>query len=169
VADRFVVTPEASRLTANARSTLHPVSYRGPLAGRIDAVVTEARFDTTEPITATLEMDLRHLESGDAHLDNELRRRLDVDRHPQVRAVVEHVEPVRGDVYRLLGELTLHGVTQAIEGDATVTLDDGRMKAAGSVTLDLRRFGIKPPSLLLVRLHPEVEILIELAAVLEGS
>jgi polyisoprenoid-binding protein YceI len=161
---RFVVTASASQLRANARSTVHPFSYRAPVTGAVDASLRDGRFDTAAPITASLEIDLDTLRGDDALVDGEMRRRLDVQRYPRAKATVLDVSAGGGDVYRLRGELSLHGKTRPLEGDATVTLEGDQLRATGSITIDIREFGIKPPSLLIMRVHPEIEITIDLVA-----
>lgn len=161
---RFAIDSGMSRLTAKARSSLHPISYQAPLSGHLDAGVTDGAFVTTEPITATLEVVLDELRSTDAHLDAELQRRLDIRRFPRASAVVHRVDALGHDTYRLHAALTLHGTSRSLEGTATVTLHGGRLHATGSVRVDIRHFGIKPPSLLMLRVNPEVEITIDLVA-----
>jgi polyisoprenoid-binding protein YceI len=161
---RFVVAAESSQLRAAARSTVHPISYQAPLTGAIDAAIRDGGFDVTTAITASLDVDLNALRGTDPLADAEMRRRLDVQRYPVAKATVTDVTSRGGDLYRLRGELSLHGKMRALEGDATVTLVGDRLHATGSLTIDIREFEIKPPSLLLVRVHPEVEITIDLVA-----
>jgi polyisoprenoid-binding protein YceI len=158
------VASEGSELMANARSNVHPMTYRAPIRGSLEASVRDGRFDVDAPVTASLEVDLDDLHGDDPKTDREMRRRIDVQRYPRARAVVEHVSSDGGDLYRLSGELTIRGKTQPLEGNATVTLDGDRLHATGAVTIDIRDYGIKPPSLLLLRVHPEVEITIDLTA-----
>jgi polyisoprenoid-binding protein YceI len=166
---RFVVVPDGSRLSALARSSLHPFSYRAPLLGEIEASVRDGAFDVTAPITGALQVDLDDLRGDDPRTDSELHRRLDTQRFPRARAAVQEVTPSGGDAYRLIGELTLRGQTRPLAGDATLTLDGDELHAVGSLTIDLRDFGIKPPSLLILRVHPEIEIAIDLVATLDGN
>lgn len=158
------MTAANSLLRANARSSVHTFTYTAPLTGEINAVVTDAGFDVSTPIDGVLEVDLDLLTGDDPRTDSEMHRRLDTQRFPRARACVRRVERRDGDRYWLSGELTLHGKTRPLEGDATVTLDGDRLHAVGALTLDLRSFGIKPPSLLLLRVHPDVHISIDLYA-----
>jgi polyisoprenoid-binding protein YceI len=164
---RFVVTPEESQLSAIARSSLHAFSYRAPLTGEIEATVRDGQFDLASAISGKLEVDLDSLRGDDPHTDGEMQRRLDTQRFPRARAAVQHVTTNGGDAYRLSGELTLRGQTRPLEGDATVTLAGDQLHATGSLTIDLREFGIKPPSLLILRVHPEIDITIDLVAVVD--
>jgi polyisoprenoid-binding protein YceI len=164
---RFVVTANASQLRALARSTVHPFNYQAPVTGSVDANVRDGRFDVAAPITASFEVDLDDLQGDDPRADREMRRRLDVQRYPRAKASVHEVTWGDGDSYRLRGELSLHGKTRPLEGSATVTLVGDQLRAIGSLTIDIRDFGIKPPSLLVLRVHPEVEIAIDLIADLD--
>jgi polyisoprenoid-binding protein YceI len=164
----FVVDPARSLLTVNARSNVHPIRYGAPLAGRIDAETIADGFDLDAPIIARLEVALGELHAGDPLHDAELRRRLDLRRFPTAAAAVADVVHLDADEYRLGGTLSLLGVTRTLSGTATVTLDAGELRAAGSVDLDIREFGIKPPRLLLLRVEPIVEVAIRLYAQTAG-
>jgi hypothetical protein len=167
---RFVVDSDASRLTAHARSTVHALTYRAPLTGEIEATPAGAGgFDLAQPISGVLEVDLAQVRGDDRLTEAEMRRRLEVKRHPHVKAVIDRVTAAgTRDGFHLGGQLSLHGRTVRLEGDAVVTLDGDRMHATGSVTLDVREFGIRPPSLVLVRVNPAVVVEIDLFAVRSG-
>jgi hypothetical protein len=162
----FVVTPASSELRAFARSSVHEFTYRAPLTGSIEAAVVGSGFDVSGPITGALELDLESLHGTDPRADREMQRRLDTQRFPRARAAIQQVSASGDDAYRLAGELTLRGQTRPLEGDATVTLIGDQLHATGKITIDLRDFGIKPPSLLILRVHPEVQITIDLTATL---
>jgi polyisoprenoid-binding protein YceI len=164
---RFVVAAGASQMSAFARTTAHPFGYRAPITGAVEASLRDGDFDLDVPITAALEVDLDALEGDNPRVDGEMRRRLDIQRFPRVKATVLHVSAGAGDVYRLRGELTLHGKTRPMQGDAVVTLDGNQLHAKGALTIDIREFGIKPPNLLIVRVHPQIEVTIDLVADLE--
>lgn len=166
---RFVVVAGESQLTALARSTVHHFTYRAPLTGEIEAAVRDGGFDLGTPITGSLEVDLDSLRGDDPHTDGEMQRRLDTQRFPRARAKVHQVTSNGDDTYRLTGELTLRGTTKPLEGDATVTLTGDTLRAVGSLTVDLRSFNIKPPSLLILRVHPEIEVSIDLIAAVNGD
>jgi polyisoprenoid-binding protein YceI len=166
---RLVVVPAESQLTAEAHSSLHGFTYRAPLSGEILATVADGRFDLSEGVTARLEIDLELLKGDGPGLDGEMARRLDIRRYPVATAVIDSVVAVAGDVFSLAGTLTLHGRTRPLAGEATVTFDGGRMHATGSVVIDVRDFGIKPPSLLVVRVDPHATIRIDLVAATAGE
>jgi polyisoprenoid-binding protein YceI len=161
---RFVVVPDASQLVANAHSSIHSFTYRAPLSGAIDAGTVDSGFDLGTPITGSLEVDLDLLKGDDPHTDSEMHRRVETHRYPKAKATITDVSANGGDGYRVGGSLTLHGRTQPLEGDATVSLDGDRIHAVGTIEVDVRDFEIKPPSLLILRVHPVVTIDIDLVA-----
>lgn len=165
---RFTVA-DASRLVANARSSVHPITYRAPLTGHIDASVSDDHFDLSAPVTAAFDVALEDLRGDDPHTDSEMRRRIDVQRYPLAHASVSGVTSVGDDRYRLACDLTLHGQTRQLEGEADVTLNGAMLNAVGSVTIDIRDFGIKAPRLLMLKVYPEVEIIINLQATRDDS
>jgi hypothetical protein len=61
--------------------------------------------------------------------------------------------------YRMSGELTLHGRSCSVDGDATIDVgEDGRWPFDGVMELDIRDFGIEPPKLLMFKVSPEIEV-----------
>jgi polyisoprenoid-binding protein YceI len=163
------VTPDGSQVSALARSSIHPFTYRGTLTGEVNAHVVDGHFDVTEPITGQLEVDLDSLRADDRHVEGEMQRRLDTQRYPRAKASVQRVTASGDDAYWLSGELALHGKTRPLEGKATVTLDGEKLHATGTLTIDLRDFGVKPPRLAMLRVRPEIEISIDLIAQLDGG
>ena len=74
------------------------------------------------------------------------------------------LSPAPDGGYTGAGRLDFHGVTGALEGMVRVTLnDEEEVVIEGSAGLDVTDFGIRPPSLLMVKLHPQVRV--ELTAV----
>jgi polyisoprenoid-binding protein YceI len=68
---------------------------------------------------------------------------LESERYPDIIFVSRVVEPAGENAYRVLGDLTLHGVTRAV----TVNVIRQQGRYTGSATLKQTDFGIKPVSL----------------------
>jgi polyisoprenoid-binding protein YceI len=134
--------------------------------GFIDADTTggQLHFDVTPK--AHLELEVDRLESGNRMYDHELERRLDVRRYPRVKGDVSDVLPIDGgNRCRVKGDLSLHGVTRSVEGEVTFrVLDDDTIEIEGEKTIDMRSFGLEPPKILVLRVHPEVKIRARLIA-----
>ena len=66
--------------------------------------------------------------------------------------------------YEGVGELDFHGVTGPLQGVLSVSVNaDDDLVIEGSAEFDVTDFGVRPPSLLMVKVHPEVRV--ELSAV----
>src|SRR5205807_1758526 len=80
---KYLVTPERSRIVAEARSSLHPVRMEtAGLQGHVEAEVIDGQPRLGLPTRIELEASL--LRSGNALLDSELQRRLEVRRYPRI-------------------------------------------------------------------------------------
>ena len=156
---RFTIQSDRSHLKVRARSTLHPIHGTGPLKGHVDAVIADGKFDLGEPPTGTVQLEIADIRGEDEHFDEEMKRRLDADRYPSIVGVITGAEQKSGGIYYLTGDLTFHGQTQTVSGDIKVRFRGDRyMQAEGVLQLDIRDFGIKPPKVLMLKVHPEIEV-----------
>ena len=169
---RFLLVGELCELTATARSTLHPVRAVAPLSGWVEATVTDGEPRPGAPVTARLELPLSTLRVDNALLGREVDRRLEAKRHPLVIAEVERVTAELDDAtgaatgrYRVAGQLTLHGVRQPLTGTARLRVGPGgELAVSGRTRLDIRDFGLRPPSMLGLRVQPEVDVVLRIVA-----
>jgi polyisoprenoid-binding protein YceI len=107
-------------------------------------------------------IDLTTLRSGNALYDAELAQRLTVRRFPE--AVVELDRAIMSaDRYQLSGEVTLHGQTRRLTGSVSAKPADGGWLITGEHVFDVRDFEISVPSLLMVRIYPDVRVNMSLA------
>jgi len=162
---RFVLVPERSELWAEARSTLHPVRVHTiGLTGEIAAEVGGERILLATPTQVDFES--RRLRSGGALIDRELQRRLDVPRYPSIRAELVTASPgVEPDSLRLIGTLGFHGVTRTLDVEVKVRLEDSAtLLVEGGRPIDMRDFGLPPPSFLLFKVDPLVQVRARLVA-----
>jgi polyisoprenoid-binding protein YceI len=160
-----VVHAERSTVTLRASSTLHQITRTVPVTGHLDATITDRRLDPSDPVEGRLELPLELLKAGDAY-DGEIQRRLDAQRYPLAVAQLRSASSAAGGhgQYTMTGDLSLHGRTVAVEGRAQVDCDGDRLILRGSLSFDLREFGIKPPKILLLRMHPEVRAELSMVA-----
>ena len=60
------------------------------------------------------------------------------------------------------GEISFHGKTRTFaHGMQIEAIDDG-IALTGEDVFDIREFGMKPPSMLMVRVYPEITVRVEL-------
>ena len=156
---RYELQPDVSLVHVFARSTLRPFTGAAPISGHLDVSVRDGRLDLDQPCAGELRLRVDELRGEVPHLDRELRNRMDSIRYPTVTAVLTEVRPGSAGGYRMSGELTLHGRTKLVSGDATVVVKpDGPLTLQGVLHLDMRDFGLVPPRLLVLRVHPEIEV-----------
>jgi polyisoprenoid-binding protein YceI len=164
---RYRVIPERSHLWAEARSSLHPVHVETTgLTGDIEAEVVDGQVRLGAPFR--VDIDAERLRSGNMLIDVELQRRLETKKFPRVIGAVSAATAAEGG-WRLSGELTLHGVARATDAQVTVrVVDDTTIEIEGEKTIDMRDYGLNPPKLLLLRVHPDVKVRARLVATRAG-
>jgi polyisoprenoid-binding protein YceI len=157
----FRIDSSRSRLWADARSSLHPIRVETDgLEGEIDVELEDGAPKLDPSPTGRLELDVERLKTGNRLYDRELERRLEVRRYPRLRGTATRVEAAgtKGR-YKVRGELSFHGTKSAVDGEVTVrVVDENTLEVEGERTFDMRQFGLEPPSLLLVKVHPDVKI-----------
>lgn len=132
-------------------------------------VEAEPGEGTTLPrlgVPTRVEVETQRLRSGNGLVDGELQRRLDARKFPRIRGELARVSAgTTAGTCRLTGELTLHGVTRSLEVEVTVRqLDPRTLEIVGGRAIDMRDFGLPPPSFLMFRMQPEVQVRARLIA-----
>lgn len=155
--------PEGSAVLVEARSTAGRISF-GTQA--IEGYVCASRYEGVllvhpEPF-ARLEVDLRTLRSGNAIYDAELAQRLNTRRFPWARVELETAHRV-GDRFQVAGPVTIHGETRIITGSVSVSPDEDGLRIQGEHVFDIRDFEIAMPSVLMLRIYPDVRIFLALS------
>jgi polyisoprenoid-binding protein YceI len=154
--------PERSKFVAEARSTVHAIRVdTDGFKGYIDVVLDGDHIKVDAPVTGHVEFPVEKLKTGNGLYDRELERRLEVRRYPRIRGEVRGVQALRpGKRYRVRGELTFHGRTNTVEGDVTIRVVDGgrALEIEGERAFDIRDYGLEPPKLLMLRVHPDVMV-----------
>ena len=163
---RFTFTAERSCVWVSGRSSLHPINTetRG-LTGWIEAALKpDGTLDLTVPVTGSLEVAADRLSSGNLLYDRELKRRIDAKTYPTIFGQLNHVAATSdAHRYEVTGDLTFHGKTRSFTHDMEIHVQDGKeITLAGSDVFDLREFNMKPPSMLMLKVYPEVAVRVEL-------
>lgn len=148
-----------------ARSSLHPIHGEATgLEGSIEADVTDGRVDFGDTPKIRVELPVEQLKSGKALEDAELQRRIDAKRYPTIRGEVREIKEAAGGQYRARGDLTFHGVTRPVEGEVSVKVDGDSLVIEGEQTFDIRDFGVDPPKILMLKVHPDVKVRVRVVA-----
>jgi polyisoprenoid-binding protein YceI len=157
---RWTIIPERSRLSAEARSSLHPIrAETDRLTGAFEAEIGPVGADLRVPPSGQLRLEAAALRTGNVLYDREIARRVEIARYPEMRGEIRGVERLPDGRYRIRGDLSFHGVTCGIAGDVALRmLDDRTVELEGETILDMRDFGLEPPRLLMLRVHPDVRV-----------
>jgi polyisoprenoid-binding protein YceI len=103
-------------------------------------------------------------------IDREMKRRIDARRYPTIAGELSEMKATADGRFAARGTLTFRGVTREVEGELQVT-DDGNGGAhiTGSQVFDVRDFDFEPPKILMLKVHPDVTVRIDIVAEPEGT
>jgi DNA-binding PadR family transcriptional regulator len=167
---RFLLTPDRSVALIEVRSTVGPISFGAVgITGHIEAVVTEGKVIAEPPPSAHIEIAVDGLRSGNSLYDAELLRRIDARRFPTAAIdLSECMVSGDGGRYRVSGEITFHGVTRPAHGTVNVAERAGeRLVVTGEQVFDIRDFDVPSPTVLMLRIYPDVRVHLHVEAELE--
>ncbi len=162
---RYILDSFRSCVWVSGRSSLHPINTetRG-ITGWFEAAAREdGSLDLDQPVFGALELAVERLTSGNQLYDRELRRRIDARRYPTISGRLIHIA-LEGahPAYMVTGEISFHGKTRTFEHGMQIELSGEDIALTGEDVFDIREFGMKPPSMLMVRVYPEITVRVEL-------
>ena len=152
----------APALTLTGEYTLDPAHSRIGFVAR-HAMVTKVRgsfnefegsgyFDAEEPANSSLEVTIKaaSIDTRNADRDSHLRSNdfFDMDAHPDIRFASSSVERVADDAYKVVGDLTIKGVTKPVTidfeytGAAVDPFDNQRIGFEGSAVVNRKDWGV---------------------------
>ena len=168
---RYRLDPDRSRVWIEATSSLHPIrSETLGVEGSFEAEMSDdGRINPSVATRARIELPVRNLSSGNPLLDREMQRRIAARTYPHISGVLTAMKQVGDDRrYLVTGDVTFRGVTKAVEDAMHVTAPDDRtLLLEGQHVFDIRDFGMDPPRILTLRVHPEVTVRVALLATRE--
>ena len=169
---RFRFDSTRSYLQVSGRSSLHPIDTetRG-ITGWIEVSPSnDGALDLAAPVAGELELAVNRLTSGNHLYDRELRRRINARRYPTIGARLVGVAPSAGKgTYLVTGDVTFHGRTLTFEHDMAIRFDRDEVTLSGADVFDIRQFGMEPPSMLMIRVYPEISVRLELLGLKERT
>jgi polyisoprenoid-binding protein YceI len=168
---RYEIDPDRSRVWINASSSVHPIhSKTDGLEGYVELETGPGGgIDLATAPTGKLSLPVARLSSGNPLEDRELRKRIDARRFPTIDGVLTGMAAGDDGRYRVSGDLAFRGVVRHCEDEMTVeVVDDDTIRLDGESTFDIRDFGMEPPRILMLRVHPEVVVRVEIVAVKES-
>jgi polyisoprenoid-binding protein YceI len=168
---RYTFDSVRSCVWISGRSSLHPINTetRG-ITGWFEAATNaDGSLDLDQPVSGELELAVERLTSGNQLYDRELRRRIDARRYPSITGrLTDMVADGAPPDYVVTGEISFHGKTRTFSHGMQIEAREDGVFLAGEDIFDIREFGMKPPSMLMVRVYPEISVRVELHGVREG-
>jgi DNA-binding PadR family transcriptional regulator len=167
---RFRLLSHRSVVLIEVRSTVGPISFGAiGIDGSIEADVANGVIRAGTHATAHVEIAMNELRSGNSVYDAELLRRINARRFPVTTIDLRACNPTgSANRYRLEGELTFHGVTRPAHGTVIVHVaDDRRLVVTGEQVFDIRDFDVPSPTMLMLRIYPDVRVRLQVEAELE--
>jgi polyisoprenoid-binding protein YceI len=162
---RYSFDPMRSCVWVSGRSSLHPINTetRG-ITGWFEASGRDdGSLDLDLPIAGELQVAVEKLTSGNQLYDHELRRRIDAKRYPLIEGRVTKISADGAHPrYSVAGDILFHGKTRSFEHRMDIELRDHEVSLTGDYVFDIREFGMKPPSMLMIRVYPEIAVRVEL-------
>jgi polyisoprenoid-binding protein YceI len=169
---RFRLVPDRSVVLIEVRSTVGPISFGAlGVTGTVEADIVDGAVSTDTPPSAHIEIAVDDLRSGNAVYDAELARRISARRFPVASLdLTDCVASGPGSRYRLHGELTFHGVTRPALGTVSVDVASERsLVVTGEQVFDIRDFDVPSPTVLMLRIYPDVRVRLHVEAELEET
>jgi polyisoprenoid-binding protein YceI len=164
---RFAVSAVDSSLSIDARSTLHAVhaTASGLTGYLIAAQNSDGTLASAPAPILHVEFPIDSVRSGNALQDREMRRLVDAGRFPKVTGDLRSVDSIAPpNRYRAGGDITLVGRTRTYGAEFTMTSDGESITVEGELAVDIRDFGLKPPSLLILKVDPILRVSLRLVA-----
>jgi hypothetical protein len=165
---RFEVASGRSAILIEARSTVGPIAFgTTEVEGYLEVDMRGGAIDVDgDAPSAKLQVELNTLSSGNSLYDAELLRRIDARRYPATLVELRGAERVGlSERYEADGDLTFHGITRQITGTVGAQIDrDGLLHVAGEHVFDIRDFDVVAPSVLMLRIYPDVHVGLQLEA-----
>lgn len=156
------VDTAASRLSYTGHHKLHDWT------GTSEQVTGTLWIDTEAPQRSRVEISVpvESFDSGNSSRDSNMLDVVEAERYQAVRfqseeIIVESWEKAPGGfrgTWRVRGRLTFHGKEQPVEIPMDVVVRGGRLSADGSFSIELDRFGVKRPKLLLMPIENAIDL-----------
>jgi hypothetical protein len=165
---KFVIDSDRSKVWISARSSLHPIhAETAGLEGWFEAdLLGGRRLNLTVSPRARLDLPVGMLSSGNPLYDREMRRRVDARAFPMITGELTTIKEASGKGrYTVGGDLTFRGVTRSFEDEMTLSMPNKHTLCLdGERVFDIRDFGMEPPRILTLRVHPEVTVRVSIVA-----
>jgi polyisoprenoid-binding protein YceI len=164
---RFAFDPEQSQVWIEGSSTVHPIHATATgLDGWLE-VDTDADGvpERDADLAGEIAIEVEGLRSGNSLVDRETRRRIDSRRYPTIVGVIDRGRVGSDGSADVTGTIGFRGESRQVEGTLELTVTGPTsLVIDGSSRFDVRDWGLDPPRLLALRVHPEVDVRVHVVA-----
>ena len=158
---RYRAEEARSAILIEARSSVGPISFAtNAVSGYLEAATRDGAVVADPAPVSELSVDMASLRSGNRLYDAELLQRLDARRYPECVIRLREIVPLAvPDRFNVTGDVTLHGLTRPADGSVSAAIQpDGTCLITGQHVFDIRDFDIPTPSVLMLRIYPDVVV-----------
>jgi polyisoprenoid-binding protein YceI len=168
--DPLLLEPQ-SRLWIDGKSTVRKFSCK---AGAFDVAVDAAPDAVASVLagqkavrTVTVTVPAAKMECGNGTMNEHMLKALKVKDAPTIEFKLAAYDVAKGGAGvqgTLSGSLTLGGVTKEITIPAQAAAEAGALHVTGTYTVDMREYGLKPPSLMMgtMKVDPAIAVSFDL-------
>lgn len=151
-----------STVELRATSSMHPIHGElHDIRGEATVEVADGAIKLDPMPTGYIEADVESLKSGKKLEDKALRKQVEADKFPTIRYEVRSVAG-GPESFKITGAFTFHGITQEFVEEATARVEGNILKVEAEHTFDIQDFGVKPFKILMLKVHPEVKLVLRL-------
>jgi polyisoprenoid-binding protein YceI len=162
---RYVVVPDRSQVWIDGSSSVHPVRATATgLVGSFTLATTSRGVAKAPGLEGEIRIEVGRLRSGNPLVDRETRRRIDAKHHPEIVGTVTEAERTGPGRLWVTGTIFFRGQVQTVVGELNVEVAGDQVTIDGSATFDVRAWGLQPPRVALLQVHPEVDVRIHVEA-----
>lgn len=166
----FRIVTEESQVTFLGESSVHPIEARVAPSGWFTAALGPEGIEEASGAEGRIEIPVTDLSSGNPLLDRETKRRTDAKRYPSITGDLTRVVGIAGAGATVEGRIAFRGEDVDVEGDVELTeITPDRLVIVGEGLFDVRWWGLEPPKLLMLKVHPEITVRIRLVMDAEPS
>ncbi|WP_426573085.1 YceI family protein [Aquihabitans sp. McL0605] len=163
---RFELDPQRSQVWITGSSSVHPIhATAAGLQGSIELAVTASGAVAARPaVEGEVRIAIDQLKASNPLVERETRRRIDARRYPEIVGTVTSSTRLAADRLALAGAITFRGETRPVDGELVVEPDGDDLRLHGEQRFDVRDWGLQPPRIGLLRVHPDIAVRFEATA-----
>lgn len=162
-AQRYEFDADSSQVWIEGSSTVHPLHATATgLTGWAELSLTDGAVSPGSTLAGEVRIAVDRLRSGNALVDRETQRRIDARRYPEIVGSAVSGEPQDDGSFAVTGDIAFRGQTARVDGTITVSSAGDDVVLEGEQRFDVRDWGLQPPKVALLRVHPDITVRIRL-------